>query len=223
MAWHVDEGLAVLIGQWKRLQPGAVVYTIGDENHTTGEHVPEGQGSAPGADRGEVDAADFMPGHGVTPAELVALRHDLLVARDPRLLYLIWHDTIVSSVVQPWVTRKYSGKWHDHLHVSVNDRFDRNTSAWDLEAGVAREYAMMPIPSGVKLPELRVGDEDVPGKTGYIKRVQRLLGVDDDGAYGPVTARALAARMATQTSYRPSSTNGAKLYMPEWRVLYALW
>jgi hypothetical protein len=75
----------------------------------------------------------------------------------------------------------------------------------------------------VKLPELRVGDEDAAGHTAWIWRVQLLLGVDADGVYGPATAAALAKRMAGQGTYQPSSSNGGKLYMPEWRTLYALW
>lgn len=225
--WYVDEGLAVLVAKWKRAHPGAVVGTIGDPSHQshTSEHNPEYSGSAPGASANEVDAADFMPGAGgVTMADLVKLRDDLLEVRDPRLLYLITKQQIVSSVVQPWKIRTYGGKYHSHLHVSVNDRFKANRDDWDIDGkgnDVARDYTYRPVDG--KLPELRVGDEDNSQSTRYIQRAQRLLGVDDDGAYGAVTAAALRARMRAQDAYPASSSTGAKLYEPEWRVLYGLW
>lgn len=132
--WYVDEGLQRLIGQWRVMHPGAIVGTLGDAAHRNedSEHNPEVHGPLPGQDTGEVDAGDFMPGNGVTIVDLADLRSRLLAGRDPRILYLIWHDIIVSSVVQPWVPRHYSGAWHNHLHVSVNDRYDNNPALWDL-------------------------------------------------------------------------------------------
>lgn len=223
--WHVDEGLAVLIGQWKAKHPGAVVYTIADNAHSTdpdvSQHAPEPSG--------EVDAADFMPGKGsVTMADLRELRDNLREERDPRLLYLIIDKQIVSSRpvggYPAWAIRPYGGKLHTHLHVSVNDLFARNTNPWDIDGkddDVAREYTMRQI-EGL-MPELRLGDEDEDGKTAYIWRAQRLLGVGADGVYGRVTSTALAKRMAAQSAYKPSSSNGTKLYEPEWRVLFGLW
>jgi hypothetical protein len=226
--WYVDEGLKTLGTQWQHEHPGAVIYYIADSNHSTDpnvtQHAPDRGGSAPGDDKGEVDGGDFMPGKGgVTMDELRALRDDLVASRDPRLLIMIIDDQIVSSVVSPWKIRPYKGKRHGHLHVSVNDRFDKNTQPWDIDGeGVpVRTYTMIDMDG--KLPELRAGDEDVEGRTAYIWRAQRLLGVEDDGVYGAKTALALAARMKGQKSYKPSSTNGTKLYEPEWRVLYALW
>jgi hypothetical protein len=220
---YLDEGLATLSAQWKAEHPGAVVYWIADGNHSsTSEHSPEKAGSAPGADAGEVDAIDLMPGKGgVTMADLRELRDNLVRERDPRFLYAIIDDRIVSSVVSPWTLRKYNGKRHGHLHVSVNDKFDANRTPWEIGDEPVRQYTNRPI-EGV-LPELRVGDEDQPGKTEYVKRAQRLLKVDDDGVYGPATAAALKKRMAGQSGYKPSSTNGGKLYIPEWRVLYGIW
>lgn len=222
--WHVNEGLSVLIDQWKKEHPGAVVYTIADSEHSTdpdvSQHAPEASG--------EVDAGDFMPGKGgVTMAELRELRDDLRDARDPRLLYLIIDNQIVSSRpvagYPAWAIRPYRGKKHGHLHVSLNDLVN-NEKPWDIDGkdgDVAREYTMKPIEG--QMPELRLGDEDVPGETAYIWRAQRLLGVEDDGAYGRVTAAALAKRMAAQKAYKPSSSNGTRLQEPEWRVLFALW
>lgn len=229
--WYVDEGLARFVGQWKAEHPGTVVYTIGDASHQshTSEHNPEYAGSAPGADANEVDAADLMPGKGgVTMNTLRELRDDLIETRDPRLLYLIIDDEIVSSVTEPWKIRPYRGKKHSHLHVSVNDRFDANTASWDIDGKgeiVPRIYTMREVPG--RLPELRVGDEDVPGKVQHIKRVQSVLvhvfghDIEIDSAYGPGTARALAAVMRDDDAR--SSNNGGKLYAPEWKRLYGMW
>ena len=228
-AWRVDEGLAVLIGQWKTEHPGAVVGTIAGGGHTTDprktDHAPELAGSAPGADKGEVDAGDFMTGHGVTMQDLADLRADLLRSRDPRLLMIIFKQTIVSTVVRPWVVREYQGDYHGHLHVSVNDRFDRNTTPWDLGDNVPRDYTMRKLDGSVA--ELRVGDEDVAGEVQRITRVQAILNVvygfelQTDGAYGAKTAAAVASVMKDDGAR--SSSNGAKLYLPEWRRILGVW
>lgn len=228
--WHVDEGLAVLIAQWKKKHPGAVVGTIGDAAHQAedSEHNPERQGSAPGADAGEVDAGDFMPGHGVTEADLVELRRDLLDDRDPRLLYVIWHRTIVSSVVSPWVERAYSGAYHSHLHVSVNDKFDANRAPWDLgKEPRPMEYAKL---TG-DVPLLQLGDEDVPGKVRHINRLQVILNhsfgvsprLDEDGVYGPKSAAAVSKIMRDAGDTSGTTKDASRIGVPEWRRVYGVW
>lgn len=229
--WYVDEGLAVLIAQWKREHPGAVVYTIGDASHAsrTSEHNPEPAGSAPGADYGEVDAADFMIGNGVTKADLQDLRDQLVAHRDARLLYVIWDGHITSSVVAPWAERGYTGsdKHTDHVHVSANDAFDANTKPWTLEDDVARTLAWQSFTA--KMPIHQKGDEDA-GFPGYnrIKRAQLMLNyldkslpaLDADGVYGARTAQKLAKVMLpTKTK---TTTNGSKLGEPEYRVLFGI-
>lgn len=222
--WYVDEGLAVFIAQWKKKFPRAVVYTIGDDNHTVGEHVPEEQGSQPGQDTGEVDACDVMPGNGVTEKDLAELHTALIVARDPRILYVIWHDMIVSSVVQPWKIRKYTGKWHGHVHISVNDRYDANRAPWDIERGNRPvEYQEL---KG-RLPIVRLGDEDQPGRTQHIHRLQATLnwlvhaGLDVDGVYGRKSAAAVAKAMKDDQAR--TTSNGARIELPEWRRILGVW
>src|SRR3954467_11844604 len=115
VAWYVDEGLKVLGDQWKKKHPGAVVYYIGDASHLsrTSEHNPEPSGPLPGQDEGEVDAGDFMIGHGVDDMMLDDLRNDLVDSRDDRLLYVIWDGWITSSRkvgdTPAWTKRKYNG------------------------------------------------------------------------------------------------------------------
>ena len=211
MNWYVDEGLATLITEWKRVHPEAVVYTIGDASHAArdSEHNPEKAGPLPGQDAGEVDAADFMGGHGVTDRDLDELFAGLVRNRDKRLLYVIHDRVIVSSVVQPWVRRPYKGTdpHTDHVHLSVNDLFDNNRSDWHWEALVARTLTMTTITS--KLPEhLQVGDDDDLW-TGYnhIARAQALANwmdnstpdVDTDGVYGPKSAAKFGKALKTST------------------------
>lgn len=228
VAWRVDEGLAQLIRQWKTEHPGAVVGTIGDASHVshTSEHNPEPGGAAPGADRGEVDAGDFMPGNGVTEEDLDGLFDQLVENKDPRLLYVIHKNHICSSVVQPWKVRTYGGAYHEHTHVSMNDRYDNNTSEWKLEDDVSRVLVYKTIEG--QLPELQTGDEDAAfAGWNHVGRAQALINwidstlpdLDPDGVYGAKTAAKLKVIMSGKTA---SSTNGTKLREPEWRVLYGL-
>lgn len=222
--WYLDEGLATLRAEWRRLFPNSVVYTIGDGDHSknpdVSQHAPDRGGSQPGDDAGEVDAADFMPGNGVTHTDLKQLFEGLVDSRDARLLYVIYQDKIVSSVVSPWTVRKYAGAWHGHVHVSVNDRFDANTADWRWEPDVARtlEYSYQTA----KLPNLRFGDEDdiLPGFN-QIHRAQSVANyldgtlppLDVDGVYGAKSVAKFA---------RIFKTDGRTLGADQWRVLYGL-
>jgi hypothetical protein len=204
--WYVDEGLAVLIGDWKGAHPGATVYTIGDSNHSTNpdvtQHAPDRGGSKPGDTEGEIDAGDFMPGKGVTEDNLDDLFDGLVIARDKRLLYAIRRDKIVSSVVRPWEVRDYLGKYHDHCHVSVNDNYANNKSEWHWEKAMGRTIKYVDIPNA-KLPELQFGDEDAAHDGwNHVMRVQALLNLqnktdldrlDTDGVYGARTVQMVKA------------------------------
>ncbi len=207
--WYPDQGLAELIGEWKHAHPGAVVGTIGDAAHQAedSEHNPEKQGSQPGQDAGEVDAGDFMLGHGVDDGDLSELFDGLVTARDPRTLYVIHNRVIVSSVVDPWKRRPYKGSdpHTGHLHLSVNDRYDDNESDWKWEARVARALDLQPITT--KLPAyLAVGDDDDLWD-GYnrIARLQAIANwldrstpaIDTDGVYGPHTAAKFGKALGT--------------------------
>lgn len=123
--WYVDRGLAKLIGQWREAHPGAVVGTIGDPAHqgTDSDHNPEADGS--------VDAGDFMPGASVSQADLDEFAEMLRAHRDPRIAYVIRRQRIFSSTISPWQWRSYSGAYHGHTHVSVNDRHENDTTPWE--------------------------------------------------------------------------------------------
>lgn len=199
--WYVDQGLAVLITAWKKKHPGAVVGTIADDHHSTNpdktQHAPDRGGSKPGDDKGEVDAADFMPEKGVTAKELDELFDNLVASHDKRILLLIHRDKIMSSVVSPFKLRQYHGPYHEHVHVSVNDEFDNNQSPWKWETAVARTIKSVTV-ANVQLPEtLQKGDED--GQVGgwnHIGRAQALANwldsktapIATDGVYGVKSA-----------------------------------
>ncbi len=186
--WFVTKELAKLIEQWKRKHPGATVYTIGDANHATDPDVSQ---HAPEAD-GAVDAGDFMPGKGgVTMAELADLAEDLRASRDSRIQYVIFRQRIFSrSGDNPWQWRPYRGKYHGHVHVSVNDSREGDDADWNI--GGKAPVKMEKIEG--KVPVLRKGMSDPIDESGWahVRRAQRLLGVKVDGDYGKLTAEAVA-------------------------------
>lgn len=227
VSWRPDEGLATLADEWRRKHPGATVYFIGDLNHSTNpdvsQHAPDnGKSSAPGDTRGEVDAGDFMPGKGVTDADLDELAEGLRTSRDPRILYVIRRQRIFSSTVQPWVWRPYRGKYHGHTHVSVNDKYASNKSDWEWEPVAGRTVQF--TAASVKLPMLKLGDDDgiLPGWN-HIGRAQALANwldnstadIDEDGVYGPKTAAKLGRAVRAGKSVNT-------LDLAVWRTLMGL-
>jgi len=114
--------------------------TIGDERHQTtkSEHNPDANGV--------VRAMDIThdPAHGVDARKLAEA---LVASRDTRILYLISNAQIVSSVVQPWIWRRYNGinPHRHHMHISVvtePHRYD-DIRPWDLSA-LEKEDATSP-------------------------------------------------------------------------------
>jgi len=231
--WRLDEGLITFRRQWWEIHPGATVYTIGDSAHSgnpdVSQHAPDRGGSKPGDDKGEVDAVDVMPGKGVTGDHLEDLFMDLQRSRDPRVLYAIYQDRIFSSVVQPWKIRTYSGKWHGHVHLSVNDNFDANTSIWKIGVpDVARERKHDTL-NNIRLPRLVKGDEDADWDGwNHVIRVQGMCNVlapgggllDIDGVYGAKTAAKVARIMSDQPTR--TTSNGSRIELAEWRKLYGI-
>jgi hypothetical protein len=203
VSWYADEGLNTLEREWRKKFPNAVVYSIGDINHSSNpditQHAPDKGGSKPGDDKGEVDAKDFMKGKGVSATDLKELFEGLTKSRDKRLLIVIYENTIVSSILSPWEKRIYTGKKHDHVHVSVNDNYDNDKSDWHWEKLMARPIRYFPI-NGT-LPELQFGDEDQaqPGWN-HVGRSQVLANyldntlpdLDTDGVYGAKSVQKFA-------------------------------
>lgn len=233
-SWYTDEGLVRLDTEWKAEHPGAVVYHIGDTNHSpnprTSQHAPDdGKSGGAGDDKGEVDGADFMPGHGVTEDDLDDLAENLRKSKDPRILIVIRRQRIFSSYasngVPAFTWRHYSGKYHGHTHVSVNDKFDKNTSDWNWENTVAREYTYKEIPG--KFPELKYGDEDQDGRTQHIHKLQGAINggfgadLDCDGVFGANTKAEVKKIMKDDPAR--SSNDGSKIGVPEVKRIYGIW
>lgn len=223
---YLDEGLDRFRTQWRKDHPGAIVYWIADDAHSqnpdVSQHAPDRGGSKPGDDKGEVDAVDVMPGNGVTKADLRELFEGLHRERDPRVLYVIHEDEIFSSVVQPWKVRPYSGDYHGHVHISVNDNFDKNTAHWEWEKELSEKAHKLITVTGAKLPESLVFGMEDTGYTGYnhVSRAQALLNyldrknpLDIDGVYGAYT---------TQKVKKVFGGNGRTLTLENLRKLHGI-
>lgn len=198
VSWYLDEGLSVLERQIKAEHPGTVIYKIGDSNHSTNpdvsQHAPDRGGKLPGDDKGEVDAIDVMPNKDLTLDKLVEIGENLRKSKDKRLLYVIVGDQIFSSVVSPFRWRTYKGRFHSHLHISVNDNFDNNQSPWSWQ-NMAKEWDFEEV-NKVRLPkQLLFGyDDDAYEGYNFVGRAQALLNYQDkkdpldlDGVYGAKT------------------------------------
>lgn len=223
-SWYTDEGLDRLITEWKGKHPNATVYRIADSKHSqdpdVSQHAPDDGGSAPGDDKGEVDGADFMPGKGVSDAQLDELAEGLRKSRDPRLLYVIRRQRIFSSTVQPWVWRPYKGNYHGHTHVSVNDKFDRNTADWKWEPVAGR--VPNKLTGEVSWPEYIVGDDDdIIGGYNDIVRIQVMANLLD-GTLPDLTADGVYGKLTAQKVGRAIKGSGPvnKMTLPVYKVLF---
>ncbi len=187
MAWRLAKSLETLRIQVNGKWPGRSKEsdgTIGDEAHATraSDHNPWVKDGAMGV----VTAMDIThdPAHGLDSEQLAeALRR----SKDARIKYVISIRKIASSETAPWQWRPYTGKnpHNHHVHISVKsdkDDYDSTTS-WPLD-GVAA-----PAPghvAGIKRPTLR------RGATGdAVKELQKLLGLEPDGEFGPATEAAI--------------------------------
>ena len=105
--------------------------------------------------------------------------------RDDRIKYVISAGKIFSSTVSPWQWRKYTGSnsHHQHVHVSVDSSpalYD-DARKWLLDGGPLKS-----APTRTTPPTLWRGAK---GKD--VKRLQALLRIKADGAFGPPTERAV--------------------------------
>ena len=111
-------------------------------------------------------------------------------------------------------------RWGGHYHDRKDEmHFEIVKSAPEVAHLAARLAApprrlTMEKLDGYALPVLKIGDDDAdfPGYD-RIGRVQRLLGVTDDGQYGPKTAAALKAL---------GINDGRTIDLPVWRKLFGL-
>lgn len=154
---------------------------IGDTSHSArkSDHNPVG---------GVVRAIDIThdPKNGFDSYKFA---DKVLAAQDPRLSYIISNGRIGSGPTgkQPGVWRKYTGaNRHDHhVHFScVSSKGQDDMADWGLD-GIPTKPVKSAPPAP---PTLREGS-----KSDDVVKLQRLLGVDDDGDFGPKTKKALIA------------------------------
>lgn len=109
---------------------------IGDAKHAArhSDHNPEPDGT--------VDARDFTndPNGGMDSQKLC----DALVAsKDRRISYIICNGKIIGGRKgpKPWVPRKYNGSngHYHHIHVSVLDEGQDDTTPWDIESAFKKK------------------------------------------------------------------------------------
>lgn len=210
MKWYLDKGLGTLSTQLRDRFPGITIWSIGDADHQGGEsdHNPEEDGS--------VDAIDIPINKHFTRSEAEWLFNTLITMRDKRISFLIFDHRIVSSTVRPWVIRDKNIEPHeDHLHLSVNDKHENDSSEWKLETKMRVNEIQL---DGLRLPVVRYGESDDKfGGYDMIRRAQRLLKVADDGIYGDDTKNAVKRFLGD--SY---TGDGKKIDLSVWRQLMGL-
>lgn len=165
MAWHLDDGLAVLVQQLKDEHPGIIIGTIGDERHSSedSDHNPDPDGS--------VDAIDPMYSSTYTMAMGKAEIDEIVASRDQRVKYIISDHHIISSTVDPWKWRYYDRSNVDphtnHWHLSVNDSHHSDLSQWKIGDNMT-DAQLTKLINGIvnglveKLPEAILNADVIP-------------------------------------------------------------
>lgn len=108
---------------------------LGDAKHSMrkSDHNPEPDGT--------VDAFDLThdPKNGV---DIQRVRDAIVASKDRRVSYLICNGFITAGNggPKPWIARVYIGtnKHNKHLHVSVLDAYQDDTTPWKIEAAFTR-------------------------------------------------------------------------------------
>lgn len=191
MTWRVARSLEKLRSQVNARVPGRRKDsdgTIGDAAHASrsSDHNPWVRDGSVGV----VTACDIThdPAGGCDAGILAEV---LVASRDPRIKYIIWNRRIISSETQAWVWRKYSGSnpHNHHMHVSVKAErmFYDDTRDWAMPGAVTGVTPSAPPPPPAQ-PTLLLGS------TGdLVRTLQKRLGVEADGLFGPATRKAVIA------------------------------
>lgn len=192
MSWYLAPALRTFRSQCDSSFPNrdkSQDGTIGDEAHSSrsSDHNPDGDRSVNAVDithdpRGGIDC-------NVLAKELVALMEK--EGSGSRGSYVIWNRRIWSQQRRYW--RAYTGpNGHTkHLHFSItHGSGERDPSLWPLPifGGVVSGRPGVKYDQPKGSPTLRVGS------TGEaVKFWQKIVGVKDDGEFGPNTQRATKA------------------------------
>jgi Putative peptidoglycan binding domain len=152
---------------------------IGDEAHAArvSDHNPD--------TAGVVHALDITKdtAHGV---DVQKIADDIIASDDKRVTYLIHAGRIANPDIQNWKWRarnKGPDDHAEHLHVSVKSdpALADDVSPWPVQASA---------PSGqiITQPKLKSGD-----RGDWVRELQRLLGIEQDGEFGEMTEAAVRA------------------------------
>lgn len=172
---------------------------LGDAKHSMrkSDHNPEPDGT--------VDALDIThnPENGV---DIQKIADAIVKSKDRRVSYLICKGKIVNSQKTKdspaWVWRKYNGAngHYHHLHVSVLDAHQDDTTPWDIAAAFGQTAAPAPKPAPAAKPKPEVVDIYDGKKHAEVEAVQQRLndlGYPEvgkiDGEWGSKTRAALLA------------------------------
>jgi Putative peptidoglycan binding domain len=189
MAWRPAKSLIQLRDQINRLAPTrskASDGTIGDASHQSrdSDHNPWVQDGGIGV----VTAIDIThdPGDGCDCEQIVQA---LLISRDVRIKYIIWNRRIVSSTVQPWLWRRYTGSnpHTKHFHLSVkSDKVHYDSQKdWQIDS-FGGQFRTLELDS----PRMRGGDVRIVQQK--LLELGYLDSEDDvDSIYGPDTETAV--------------------------------
>lgn len=135
---RITKSLDTLRSQVNKLAPKRSKISdgwLGDKKHSMrkSDHNPEPDGT--------VDALDIThdPANGV---DIQKLCDAIIASKDRRVSYLICNGKIIAGNggPSPWKKRKYNGanKHTKHLHVSVLDKHQDDTSPWDIAAAFGK-------------------------------------------------------------------------------------
>ncbi|RWQ56577.1 MAG: peptidoglycan-binding protein [Mesorhizobium sp.] len=124
---------------------------LGDAKHSMrkSDHNPEPDGT--------VDALDIThdPKNGV---DIQKVCDAIIASKDRRVSYLICNGKIIAGNggPRPWVKRNYTGanKHTKHLHVSVLDKFQDDTTPWKIEAAFGKAAPVPAKPATKKAPSV---------------------------------------------------------------------
>ena len=207
MAARISKSLDTLRSQVNALAPGRSKASdgwLGDAKHSMrkSDHNAEPDGT--------VDAFDLThdPKNGV---DIQRVCDAIVASRDRRVSYLICNGKIIagSNGPKPWTKRAYNGpnKHTKHLHISVLDAHQDDTTPWDIGAafgGAAPGRAPVPAtrsrPAPAGAPEAPQGHFPAKGTIDdpLVEKVQRQLrdlgyseAGNPDGDFGDLTENAI--------------------------------
>lgn len=232
--WRLAPSLVALVrevdARWPK-RPKTYDGSIGDAAHAArkSEHNPDRDPDPMPA--GMVSAVDITRASAAMARELLA---ELI--GDSRVWYVI-HDGHIYSRTHGWAKRPYDGPnpHTHHVHVSLvqSAAAASDVTTW-LKASVEPKPAPKPAPKPEPVKPAtqdptagqKATDEHRPGSRALrwgdrgtdVALLQRFIGIDDDGVFGPVTAKAVRRYQSTRGD-APSGIVSGRTWAPILRAL----